>query len=143
MAIKMPEQSGLNNANIFKSPLATSPAFSVIKAILSSGASLTGETADPTSTATPVETAGKYTLGADTNFNANPEFTKPEIPKLDSYDPIAQRVSALQSNPQTMLHQTLEALKNPTVPQEYKDAFAPPLLRAKIYGPQRGGLNGY
>lgn len=59
---------------------------------------------------------------------------------LADESPIARRMSMMGQDPTNVLHSGLEALRDPSIPQELRDSYAPTLLKAKHFGRYGGSL---
>ena len=116
MPVMMPKKTGIQNA-----PLFSSSGFSLLKAI--SGAP----------PAPPPQGGASPSLGVNTDFSKQPDVTPPN--QMDKqYNPMDARMAQAESDPMAVVNSTLTALKDPSVPQMYRDAIAEPLLRYKHYG---------
>lgn len=61
------------------------------------------------------------------------ETTNPVVDETP-YSPVKSRMDAMSSDPKTTVMAGLNALNDPSVPQEMRSMYAEPLLRAKHYG---------
>lgn len=50
------------------------------------------------------------------------------------YNPMDKKLDNMQQDPMAITHEALALLKDPSIPQEYRDQYAEPLLRYKHYG---------